>query len=35
MDSTATNNKYNTEGLLYLAFELGGSILILGRDVRE
>lgn len=25
MDSTATDNKYNTEGLLYLAFEMGNS----------
>ncbi len=30
MDSTATNNKYNTEALLYLAFELGNSQWKLG-----
>jgi transposase len=30
MDSTATNNKYNTETLLYLAFEMGNSQWKLG-----
>ena len=30
MDSTATNNKYNTESLLYLAFEMGNSQWKLG-----
>lgn len=30
MDSTATNNEYNTEPLLYLAFELGNSQWKLG-----